>query len=576
MATIVSENAKQIRMAMSVEITMQTSETARLSSASPVGSYKIADTGAIYADITMRKLADLQDDGFPLNGEHALYDENLPMSTQNGKVGIRGTVGQNLVVQVTASQKVASVTIKSENVSEIIYQGNSIPAIGLDVVYLNATSGRITFVPKDENSRVFIDYIEAGVELFITNDTLIRCGVNLRSNLSPDNPSWEASDIEIQAYYPYDISDSLAHVQDEWPIIYRAGYPGDMSPDRKFYLSEPAVMENNVLTMRGVDATPKLESYELKEGDLVNEGDEELFKFNGSDLGRHLANHIRKAGIQLTIDNTFQPPYVTGEYYILPQMTLRDCIQGITNLTADLSNSYRIAYIDAGRPTLRIGDFWTAKWTIKEEDLGEVQRIIPRKIREVRNTNGTHKFDEVLTTSTTDVWIEQEPVQKDTIVEYTFDTYSRLSYVFLRNSSSERYQFNFIEWTPSHVVFKAEMDTEHTYLRNYSLLSNGGVDRYVTSDGLPGIIIEMEPFVYGRCHNPNSGINFFSPKNLLKRNTRTTSFLCKGDPRWQPRDFLTIQLLDGSTRKTRIASIEIEHEGGGTQARVTCQDTNLY
>lgn len=602
--TIDLENAKQIRQAMTVEVELTFTENVTIRTYNVANPKKLYDSTLNNLSYSMRKLADLQDDGFPLDGEHELYDSTITPSSANGKLGARGVVDQNLSITVTGSARIISLTVKSEGVGTIECAGRTYQATGLDIIYVNATTETLVFTPKDEFSRVFVEYITPGSHFFIFNENLIRCGVNLRSNLDPDNPSWEESDIEVQAYYPYDVSDILRYIQDDWPIIYRAGYPGDMSFDRRFYLSEPAIMENNVLTLRGVDASRKMDSYVLKTGGLTR--DKNTVRYNyGPD---YVLDTIRTLLIDAKAFGAIGSRYYnnlgfyvdSNEYTIRPEMSLKEYVQGVNNLTMENEQSSRMSYVDAGRPTLQSGEYFTNTWVVNEEDLAEIQRVLPRNIREIKNVSGEHRFDERITAASANVSFDVHDMDfvAGGIYEINFDTYFLTAYMnyykpvqpiveetnpyeTVKGSDGEKIigtglHNNFISWTPNNIVFKAEQTAKYGVISRVAAVFSGGTNSYKNNDGLPGDVIEMEPLVLGRFINKGTGTNIFSPQSLLRRNTRTTTFTFKGDPRWQPRDFLTINLRDGTTRKTRLASIEIEHEGGGTQARVTCQDTNLY
>lgn len=575
--TIYNENRKQIRQAMEVEVELQVREETQLnyifSAAAPA---RLHDGTLGNTTYSMRKLADLQDDGFPLDGEHQLYDSSVTPSADNGKIGARGYVGDYIELYVAGTDTITNLTIKSENVSEIRYNGNVIDATGLDILYIGASNVTLYIYPKDDISRIFIEYIVAGVLLAFTSENIIRCGLRLRSNLSPDNPTWEESDIEVQAYYPYDISDSLSYINDDWPIIYRAGYR-DKSLDRRFYLSEPATMQNNILTLKGVDASGRMGSYTMREGHFsprsIKPREFKQISFQNLMWGLHDA--LVESGAFGAPGSTFGGLINNGDldgYFVRPEMSLKDCIQKAMNLTADLPARYRISYVDAGLPTFQTNEAFTHTWYINEEDMADIQRTVPRNISRIQNTNGTHKFDERLTTNNKPISANQEQVAQGVLTEYQFNSYIVSGDIYYLGAKT--YQGKYIDWTPSRCVFVTDK-AGSPILSTIPFKISGGYDVLTKNDGQPGVTMEMEPFIHGRLLT-STGYSLFSPRNLLSRNTRTTTFKFKGHPSWQPRDFLTITLLDGTRRKTRIASIELDHENGGTSARVTCQDTDLY
>lgn len=94
-------------------------------------------------------------------------------------------------------------------------------------------------------------------------------------------------------------------------------------------------------------------------------------------------------------------------------------------------------------------------------------------------------------------------------------------------------------------------------------------------NGRPGEKVQIEPFCTGRLFN-SQGQDLFSPRNLFAGVRDKVTFTFKGDPRWQPRDFLTVNRVDGTQIKTRVGSIHLAHEGGGTKAEIEASYTDLY
>ena len=266
MTTINAQNALQIReKPMEVYISLQTGSSAKISTYTPQGSYKSFDNTLGDSAISMREIADLAGDGFPLDGSHVLFDATETPSSSNRKLGLRGTAGQNLAVTISAAATMTAVTVSTRGTATIAVGGTTYPATGLNIIPINAASATLILSPTDPNGRAEIDYIVPGIILTATNDTLTKCTLALRGNLAVIDHTWEESEIEFEMYYPYDISSSFAYVQNEWPITYRAGYDGDLSTERKFYLSEPVEQKDNIITIKGVDASHKLNDKTLPE-----------------------------------------------------------------------------------------------------------------------------------------------------------------------------------------------------------------------------------------------------------------------------------------------------------------------
>ena len=103
---------------------------------------------------------------------------------------------------------------------------------------------------------------------------------------------------------------------------------------------------------------------------------------------------------------------------------------------------------------------------------------------------------------------------------------------------------------------------------------SGGANGYNNPNGMPGEIVDYDSIIIGRgfARDDNGNkVSLFTPKNLFNVERDTIEFDYKCDPRWQPHDFLNITRLDNTVLNTRISTIEITHEGGGTMAHVVAK-----
>ena len=601
MSTINEQNARQIRDPMQIEISMQVGSSAKISNYTVPSTYKSYDNTLGNAEYSMRVLADLAGDGFPLDGTAELYDPNKTPSANDGKLGFRGNVGQNVSVTITATNNLSSVSVKASGITSITCNGTTYPAVALNVIPIGARTATLVFNCADNNERVEIDYIVPGVALYIDNDNLVQCTLALRSNLDVDNHSWEESEIEIQAYYPYDISDSFKYVMDEWPILYSAGYDADMSEVRRFYLSEPVTMVDNVITIKGVDASHWLDQKTLQEQWIAaRTGNAHQTIYN------KFVDSIKSAGISLKRQQSWSGS-TSGETKraIIPEMTARDFIAGTMNLTLNHTRGnafYAMQFVDAGIPTVEHGDGTTFGniWTIRKSDCGDWTETRERAIAKIQDTSDERKFNEAIT-------------ETDRGKKAVFGNFSNLLLNLLGTNDANDYTattkdqevdvsfdgFSFIQMiqgittitsTPSRFFGKVKANStlkERTgihltryYVQNpaYIIVSTaligGGVSSFSNPDGLPGQTIEMEPFTYGAILDAN-GETVFNYPSLFKRSTHTISFTWKGDPRMQPLDY--IRLVDDTKPASlatwyRITSIELNHEGGGTTANIEARE----
>lgn len=594
MATINSENAKQIRDPMEIYIHLFAGSSATIGNYTAYSPYKSYDSTLGNTSWSMRSIADLAGDGFPLDGSVEWFDSSITPSANNGKLGVRGVAGSNVQIGITASGTLTSITVASQNVGTITVGGVSYPSTGLNVIPINATSATLQFSPSDSDERVMVDYIIPGAEFSITNDNLVSCNLSLRSDLSVQNHTWEESEIEISMYYPYDISSTFAYIQSDFPITYQAGYDSDLSEIRRFYLSEPITEENNVVTIRGVDASHWLDNKMMNEQWITtNTGNSREAIYN------KFVQAIQAAGIKLVHkQNVSRANSGTTQYAVLPEMSTRDFVSEVMNLTLSYRRSgiyYGIQFVDAGIPSVEFGDGKTFgnTWTINKSDCADWVESYEQNIARIQETNDERKYNESISiasefdelggdTSALNIYDieEQKPgtlYKTNQLIELDFDGYYAKVGNFHDTTTT-------ISITPSRAVFKATKTSEWStkkftffdvhYVKNGKCIVGapaiitGGVSSYSNPNNLPGITIDYDPFIYGILTDAN-GATVFNYPSLFNRSLRTGSFTFKGDPRQQPLDYLN--LVDDTKSPTttitaRITSIELAHEGGGTTA----------
>ena len=601
--TINAQNALQIReKPMEVYITLQVGSSARISNYAPQGSYKSYDSTLGNTAYTMRNIADLAGEGFPLDGSYRLYDPNEATNSTNGKLGLRGNAGENVSVKITASATLTAVTVSTRGVGTITVGGETYPSTGNNVIPINATTATLVFSPEVNNGRAEVDYIVPGITLSATNDTLTRCTLALRGNLDVIDHSWEESEIEFEMYYPYDISSSFAYVQNDWPITYRAGYDNDLSMERKFYLSEAVEMKDNIISIKGVDASHKLDNKTLPEQWLdIQDGN------SHQALYAKFISAIKSSGITLRRQQSWSGTASgTMRHAILPEMTARDFVAGTMNLTINHvrgNTAYGIQFVDAGIPTVEHGKgtIYGQTWTINKSDCGEWQEIRERNIAKIVETNEERNFNEQFAS----------PRNADMIVVYGYGSSfgntrvkaseykKQIKGTFIDISLDGYFNaltvkgVNTISLTPTHFVGTQKADTVITKTETifgekwYTITGNsviagtyetisGGVKSFTNPDGLPGQTIEMEPFVYGTMLDAN-GETVFNYPSLFSRSEHTIAFTWKGDPRMQPLDYLHIiddTRVGAPDRWYRVTSIELNHEGGGTTANIEAREWN--
>ena len=579
--TINAQNALQIReKPMEVYISLRVGSTATISTYTVTGQTKSNDSTLGNSSWPMRKLADLQDGGFLLDGTAQWYDSTLTPSENNGKLSVRGDIGETITVTITAGSTLTAVTVASSGVSTITKGADTYTATGNDVITINSTTATLVFTPIDSDTRVEIDYIVPGIIFNITNDTLISCTLALRGNLDVKDHTWEESEIEVKMYYPNDISSSLAYIQNDWPITYQAGYDSDLSTERKFYISEPITQEQGVITIKGVDASHLLDEKTMQET---------WFGWSKAtahtDIYYDIKYWVEKCGITLVnVRNWSVPPSSTAMDAVIPEMSVRDYVANVMNLTLNHKHggtSYGIQFVDGGIPTLEYGDgtYFGNTWTIYKSDCGNWVEQYDQNIRSITNTNTDHKFNENVKDSepVSKIITEPETITINQLYDYSFDSLyvgAGPTTVYL---GGHALNVSIIRDTPSGICFKILSGSaagKQFQVDGFPLTITSGVNSFSNPNGLPGVVLESEPMVYGNIVDSNneSVLNYPS---LFKRSLRTGSFTWKGDPRMQPLDYINITNDTGDGRgniTARITGIELTHEEGGTSAKITWRE----
>ena len=241
-----------------------------------------------------------------------------------------------------------------------------------------------------------------------TNEDIISCELNLRADLKPIDPTLPESEIVIEAYYPEDISEELITIADDTIITYQAGYTGDMSPIRTFYLAEQIKWEANVLTIRGVDAVHFLDasSPPVFIGNFYDEDPPGQIGIRGESWGNNTTapfnfittvfnNFLSRAGVTLvstpssyySASSSTEASLIAG---FIPRQSYRETIANMMNLchiefpnnTWGTSNKFWLTYVDAGRPFVRYTRP-SSSITIYEADCGDIKRHVDKNIVEI-------------------------------------------------------------------------------------------------------------------------------------------------------------------------------------------------
>ena len=573
MPTIASENLKNIRQGMDVFVHVQQVQNAALTVTQ--NNAKLYDLTTLQdTDITVRPLTDLQGAGFPLDGSVVLYDSTVTASAENGKLGIRSNVGSAMTVTVSASTTINALTLQIQGNGTITANGVTYDAREVVVIPVNATSVVITVTP-DSGNRITIENILPGIVLDFDNNNLISCTLDLESNLSIVDGSWTISSIEVQGYYPDDISQAVTNMTSGTPIIYYAGYQGDYSTPRFFYVSEAVTQKNGLITIKGEDASAKLEDV------IQPESIWQTSRQNArQEWYRKMASMVTGAGITLASKEA-DPPLVdtnTAKYTVITKEgTYRDYIHYMMNLTN--KNGFYPRFIDAGIPTLRWSEP-TSKWDIYKEDVGDFERVVERSINKIYGDDENKPLQVLLNVASKKTTISTLNVTKNKVydISYGDNYYNSVTYSngTLKKASDKtlhsiRLTANKTTKSVKVKVKKKGKTTTKTVSKpklsvyGYRITEQSGGVNMVTANRL-GVTKEEKNLLWGRFVSNYNGSSYGLPNyaDLFNKSNIGGSFTYKGNPHMQPRDVFRLYELDGQTYTTcTIESIETKHEDGG-------------
>lgn len=576
MSTIDLENAKQIREPMEVycgisaEDTKATNTISGIPSANSVGILDAnASTSLKQSGWSQVGLADLSGGGFALD-TGLVFPVQPHAATEAEKYGIQSKVGEGFSITVKTSN--ASVSLVTSGSGSVTVDGKSYTLQNNMVVPVTKNTNTVlTFVNSDQDARVVVYTAVPGVSLMFTNANLVSVVLDLAGNLSLEAPSFEASGIEIAAYYPDDIADIISTVEDDTPLWYYAGYDGDYSETRNFYLCEQATMENNVITLRGEDASAKLADATVPATVFQSPRANASGLYNLYSLSSKV---ITNAGIKLVHKQGLTKPSTPYEArrVCIPEQSAQDFFAGIMvdGHMRYSETSCWISFTDAGIPRLynRLivsGDTYRQPWQLKvwdiyEEDCADVVRNVDRRINGVKASSEDGYVYAGSVTFTGNGFFDSMDVQAGAVSSYEYDGF--IEGLNTSNKSKTIYQ------SANRLIFVAKT-TGKAHFPISPIAIGGVLSSDVVSPSYPGIKALVDPFAIGQIYF-KSGSYTSIPNYGMRYNGSniTGSFTFKGDPRMQPRDIFKFHRLDGTVEVATIERIELTHEEGGTTAEL--------
>lgn len=578
---------------------------------------KVSNTSALQkTEANLRPLTDLKGQGFICDGSCHFYNAENPLDDY-GKIGCRSHLGTPMTLTVTSASVINALTLRIVGNGSITANGETFRVTEFTVIPVNANTITLTLTP-DEDERLEVDDVQSGISISFNDDNLIYCSLDLASDCSIVGGDWQVSSIEVQGYYPRDLSEVIGNMGDGVPITYYSGYEGDYSIPRRFYLSEEVTQVNGVITIKGVDASDRLETKTQEETLWTCQRNT-----CRSDIYSKMCSWVTSSGITLSQKET--PPSAEGtnktkHTVMLKEGTFKEHIQEWMRFTN--KNGFFPRYIDAGIPTMRWSEP-TPKWMIKEEDVGDLSFEYERNINKLYGSDKEFPLHCNLNRATTKSTIQTRNMTKGKNLEIQYDnnyfdsisfntkyakkvaqTLHSLTLQALVTTKSVKYKvksgwtkkkkrykkgavpnsikkakgykvvtksknYVTVQWKEAKYVTKSKQ-VPQLVVKGYKVTMASGSSNTVSTSRL-GVAKEIDSKVWGRFVSNFGTSSYYVPDYndaFLKSNVKG-SFIWKGNPHIQPRDVFTFVRLDGTSFPCTIERIETQHEGGGMQSRIT-------
>lgn len=559
--SIQTENLEQIRNPMEVYCGMTATLPIRLdiiTSESDTGTLRDLNLyDSLQNDWPLLDVATF-DDGVYLDGSQVLYDEMHVASASAGKYGLVVMTGGASAVTMSARQNIPAIALrfaKGDGTVTYTYGGEShnTPIRPTITIPVDSTRAVITI---NADSKTVLSGVTAGALFEWANDDLISVKLDLRANLDEVNPSFEVSSIEIRAWYPEDLSEIMQVFGEGVPITYYAGYPGDYSTPRHFYLSQPASQEEGVITINAEDASSLLDDGHINLQILQTSTGNGMQR-----LYRWFVKSIEDCGIEVRYEQ--EPSLSSGNLWRSIVFLDGSTREHVAHLMAySRMGGWYPRYVDAGLPTVE----WSQpmpKWDIYEEDCGEVVRKVERTIKKL-TTESEYGLESDCVAQ--DDWETIDTVKVKNNKRTTLNFSDKWWWAYrIPNAKSIIWQnLDTVQWisdTTGEVTLRGK---EVTWSR---------VSRTIkASDNRVGFTKKMDVLTVGGVDEQSGAQIYPNWEWVFSRSTKGGSFRWKGNPHMQPRDVFRFHKINGEVITCTIEGIELTHEGGGTYADISYRE----
>lgn len=539
MPTIAEENKKILRQALDVIVGLDI-PFEEISSVSASGNYN-GSSGEVNGNLQIPSLMDLSNGGFRNDG--------LAVPLGDDTNGYVSQIGTALDLTVTFAES------NDNDIAVIGYVGGVLTKWTFE----GSGSSRTITIPAN-TERVIINRIVCGEAFWFDNSSLISCSLNLRAvETKVDNPELQMSEIEIEGYEPNDITDVIGYIGTGYPIYYTSGYPGDMAPIRTFYLGEAVEHENNIVTLKGYDATCLLDEEYI--GGYFGRVDHQGLVGYSEAVDSILTN----AGINHTfsgLDEIDVSWHNVGTFMLPPQSKRLIIAMGVNLFRIHKDEidpiygpyeTFTLNYVDAGIPKLSVTSDKTKATTIEHTTRPKV--LIDPSIRSVSTDTYTAAISS--TTATEIDTVEMGSSTKTTFYDLTDPCVAEGSWAMTVDRGT--------------LEILSPYKVKITGNNNIKL---SGVPYHFRADVLPltvttgthGVDVVIEENDLESFHMER----FL--ERLISRSNISYEFDFRGDPKLQPRDYIRVD-VDGSGNLVdmTIDTIELNHEGGGTTSTIVAR-----
>ena len=527
MATIVEENRKTLRKAVNVLCGFRETSDEPTNTIEIDGVQDYEGLANLEPTLLTATIMDLAGNGFQNDGGA------IPMQTDSdsyryGYISEEvskadGTFNNPIGLTIYASNDWEYITleVRGQYGTSQVFQYEPVWSGGKTTVYVDKW---------DPGERVYIVGVFLGKAWIWNNSNLISANLDLHSVNTEIGGELEVSSIEIQAYEPIDYTDIIGKITQGAPIWYAAGYAGDMSRRRNFYLSEPITWDKNILRVCGQDATTLLDDYLPVK--TQNYG-------STTHVDYTLARRLESALSSIQYDTVGNLPPYGSQYVLAAQLFLyegeaaRSIISQYTGTYRDEA-TFQATYVDAGIPTLYYGDT-NPNWTIYADEVSDLVSRAEANINRIEidlpeyYSQYNSSVEEVEATAGKTYFIDLDPPCISVYISPT-PTSSEL----INNET-----FKFV----------AAATTTYT-ISAYEALGNltSGNNPYAATSSEAGVTKKLDytlPLCLG--DTPGTSLTHDAITQLLDRSNVVYEFTYRGNPHIQPRDVLNVEIASWET-----------------------------